>query len=202
MVSCYAVDTGEGVLLFDPLDVPAELRERANAGLADVDAVLLAERVPREREAERVRHRRAAAEVAAAVRGLEQVGEPRERHLLQLHGGGPERPHADVLVGRRRPGFDDCCRRNHASRHVSEVAPPGAAGEAAVGLRLQLAQDVGGGYAGPRERLVEPFAEPPRVERRGRANGLVECPPERLRELSYRRVELCARVVSGIHSSR
>ena len=31
MVSSYAVDTGEDVLLFDPLDVPAELRERANA---------------------------------------------------------------------------------------------------------------------------------------------------------------------------
>ena len=31
MVSCYAVDTGEGVLVFDPLDVPAELRERGNA---------------------------------------------------------------------------------------------------------------------------------------------------------------------------
>src|SRR2546428_13116388 len=28
-VSSYAVDTREGVLLFDPLDVPAELRERA-----------------------------------------------------------------------------------------------------------------------------------------------------------------------------
>ena len=32
MVSSYAVDTGEGdVLLFDPLDVPAELREHASA---------------------------------------------------------------------------------------------------------------------------------------------------------------------------
>jgi glyoxylase-like metal-dependent hydrolase (beta-lactamase superfamily II) len=31
MVSSYAVDTGEGVLLFDPLDVPAELRKRASA---------------------------------------------------------------------------------------------------------------------------------------------------------------------------
>jgi glyoxylase-like metal-dependent hydrolase (beta-lactamase superfamily II) len=31
MVSSYAVDTGEGVLLFDPLDVPTELRERASA---------------------------------------------------------------------------------------------------------------------------------------------------------------------------
>ena len=30
-VSSYAVDTGEHVLLFDPLDVPAELRERASA---------------------------------------------------------------------------------------------------------------------------------------------------------------------------
>jgi glyoxylase-like metal-dependent hydrolase (beta-lactamase superfamily II) len=31
MVSSYAVDTGEDVLLFDPLDVPAELRARATA---------------------------------------------------------------------------------------------------------------------------------------------------------------------------
>jgi glyoxylase-like metal-dependent hydrolase (beta-lactamase superfamily II) len=31
MVSSYAVDTEEGVLLFDPLDVPADLRERASA---------------------------------------------------------------------------------------------------------------------------------------------------------------------------
>jgi glyoxylase-like metal-dependent hydrolase (beta-lactamase superfamily II) len=31
MVSSYAVDTGEHVLLFDPVDVPAELRERATA---------------------------------------------------------------------------------------------------------------------------------------------------------------------------
>jgi glyoxylase-like metal-dependent hydrolase (beta-lactamase superfamily II) len=31
MVSSYAVDTAEGVLLLDPLDVPAELRERASA---------------------------------------------------------------------------------------------------------------------------------------------------------------------------
>ena len=31
MVSSYAVDTGEAVLLFDPLDVPGELRERASA---------------------------------------------------------------------------------------------------------------------------------------------------------------------------
>src|SRR5438067_1747611 len=31
MVSSYAVDTDEGILLFDPLDVPAELRERASA---------------------------------------------------------------------------------------------------------------------------------------------------------------------------
>jgi len=31
MVSCYAVDTGEDVLLFDPVGVPAELRERATA---------------------------------------------------------------------------------------------------------------------------------------------------------------------------
>jgi hypothetical protein len=31
MVSSYAVDTAEGVLLFDPVDVPAELRERASA---------------------------------------------------------------------------------------------------------------------------------------------------------------------------
>jgi glyoxylase-like metal-dependent hydrolase (beta-lactamase superfamily II) len=31
MVSSYAVDTGEDVLLFDPLDVPTELRERATA---------------------------------------------------------------------------------------------------------------------------------------------------------------------------
>jgi glyoxylase-like metal-dependent hydrolase (beta-lactamase superfamily II) len=31
LVSSYAVDTGAGVLLFDPLDVPAELRERATA---------------------------------------------------------------------------------------------------------------------------------------------------------------------------
>ena len=31
MVSSYAVDTEEAVLLFDPLDVPAELRERASA---------------------------------------------------------------------------------------------------------------------------------------------------------------------------
>ena len=30
MVSSYAVDTEAGVLLFDPLDVPAELRERAS----------------------------------------------------------------------------------------------------------------------------------------------------------------------------
>jgi glyoxylase-like metal-dependent hydrolase (beta-lactamase superfamily II) len=30
-VSSYAVDTGDGVLLFDPLGVPAELRERATA---------------------------------------------------------------------------------------------------------------------------------------------------------------------------
>ena len=31
MVSSYAVDTDDGLLLFDPLDVPAELRERATA---------------------------------------------------------------------------------------------------------------------------------------------------------------------------
>jgi glyoxylase-like metal-dependent hydrolase (beta-lactamase superfamily II) len=31
IVSSYAVDTDEAVLLFDPLDVPAELRERASA---------------------------------------------------------------------------------------------------------------------------------------------------------------------------
>ncbi len=31
MVSSYAVDTGESVLLFDPVDVPAELLERASA---------------------------------------------------------------------------------------------------------------------------------------------------------------------------
>jgi glyoxylase-like metal-dependent hydrolase (beta-lactamase superfamily II) len=31
MVSSYAVETGEAVLLFDPLDVPAVLRERATA---------------------------------------------------------------------------------------------------------------------------------------------------------------------------
>jgi len=31
MVSSYAVDTGEGVLLFDPVAVPAGLRERATA---------------------------------------------------------------------------------------------------------------------------------------------------------------------------
>jgi glyoxylase-like metal-dependent hydrolase (beta-lactamase superfamily II) len=31
IVSSYAVDIEEGVLLFDPLDVPAELRERASA---------------------------------------------------------------------------------------------------------------------------------------------------------------------------
>jgi glyoxylase-like metal-dependent hydrolase (beta-lactamase superfamily II) len=31
MVSSYAVDTGESVLLFDPVDVPAELVERATA---------------------------------------------------------------------------------------------------------------------------------------------------------------------------
>ena len=31
MVSSYAIDTGEQVLLFDPLDVPPELRERATA---------------------------------------------------------------------------------------------------------------------------------------------------------------------------
>ena len=31
LVSSYAVDTGEHVLLFDPLDVPTELRERATA---------------------------------------------------------------------------------------------------------------------------------------------------------------------------
>jgi glyoxylase-like metal-dependent hydrolase (beta-lactamase superfamily II) len=31
MVSSYAVDTGEDVLLFDPLEVPAELLERATA---------------------------------------------------------------------------------------------------------------------------------------------------------------------------
>lgn len=31
MVSSYAIDTGEALLLFDPLDVPAELRERATA---------------------------------------------------------------------------------------------------------------------------------------------------------------------------
>jgi len=31
MVSCYALDIGEGVLLFDPLEVPAELRKRATA---------------------------------------------------------------------------------------------------------------------------------------------------------------------------
>ncbi len=31
IVSCYAVDTGEHVLLFDPVDPPAELRERAGA---------------------------------------------------------------------------------------------------------------------------------------------------------------------------
>jgi glyoxylase-like metal-dependent hydrolase (beta-lactamase superfamily II) len=31
MVSSYAVDTGESLLLFDPLDVPAEILERASA---------------------------------------------------------------------------------------------------------------------------------------------------------------------------
>jgi hypothetical protein len=31
LVSSYAVDTGEAVVLFDPVDVPAELRERASA---------------------------------------------------------------------------------------------------------------------------------------------------------------------------
>jgi len=31
MVSSYAIETEEGVLLFDPVDVPAELRERAVA---------------------------------------------------------------------------------------------------------------------------------------------------------------------------
>jgi len=31
LVSSYAVDPGEEVVLFDPLDVPAELRERASA---------------------------------------------------------------------------------------------------------------------------------------------------------------------------
>jgi hypothetical protein len=31
MVSCYAIDTGADLLLFDPVDVPAELRERASA---------------------------------------------------------------------------------------------------------------------------------------------------------------------------
>jgi glyoxylase-like metal-dependent hydrolase (beta-lactamase superfamily II) len=31
LVSSYAVDTGEAVLLFDPVDVPAELLERATA---------------------------------------------------------------------------------------------------------------------------------------------------------------------------
>ena len=31
LVSSYAVDTGEGLVLFDPVDVPAELRERAVA---------------------------------------------------------------------------------------------------------------------------------------------------------------------------
>ena len=31
MVSSYAIDTGEDVLLFDPVEVPAELRERATA---------------------------------------------------------------------------------------------------------------------------------------------------------------------------
>lgn len=31
MVLSYGVDTGEDVLLFDPVDVPAELRDRASA---------------------------------------------------------------------------------------------------------------------------------------------------------------------------
>jgi hypothetical protein len=31
LVSSYAIDTGEGVLLFDPVEVPAELLERASA---------------------------------------------------------------------------------------------------------------------------------------------------------------------------
>ena len=31
MVSCYAIDSGADLLLFDPVDVPAELRERASA---------------------------------------------------------------------------------------------------------------------------------------------------------------------------
>src|SRR3954454_2768270 len=31
MVSSYCVDTGDAVLLFDPVDVPAELRQRATA---------------------------------------------------------------------------------------------------------------------------------------------------------------------------
>jgi hypothetical protein len=33
MVSSYAIDAGYGVLLFDPLAVPEELRERATAGV-------------------------------------------------------------------------------------------------------------------------------------------------------------------------
>ncbi len=44
MVSSYAVDTGEGILLFDPLDVSAELRERATAVVAHVSVAILATR--------------------------------------------------------------------------------------------------------------------------------------------------------------
>ena len=91
--------------------------------------------------ADGVRHRRARAEVARSGREAEQVGEPADRDLLELDAGRAERPHADVLIDGRRPGLDDRRSRQRAARDVAEVAPAGAAREAARRARLEVAED-------------------------------------------------------------
>ncbi len=173
--------------------VDGELGQRAHALLDQVHAVLAPEPVARDREADGVRHRRARAEVARRGRVAEQIGEPADRHLLELDTRGAERPHAGVLVDRRGPGLDDRRRRQRPARDVPEVAAAGSAGETARRARLEVAEDRLDRHAALRQRLGEARRELAPVDRDAGLRGWIQCGAEALGEVADGSVQLRCR---------
>ena len=139
-----------------------------------------------------VGHRRARAEVARRRRKPEQVGEPAERDLLELDGGRPERPHADVLVDCGRPRFDDRGGGERRAGDVAEVATAGRAGETAGAPLVELAEDALDGNPVLGKRLLEAGAQRRGVELRSRPRRRLEGGAEALGEIGDRSVEVAA----------
>ena len=170
--------------------VDADRAERSDARQVHVDSELFADPVARDCQADEIRARRAAREGRAAMRQLEEIGDPAEGRLLELRRRRCESPEARVLVDAHCPRLRDRAGREQTTGHVAEVPTAGRRCETWRHPVDELRENVCERHAVLGQGLGQPLAERPRIDVDARVRRRNEGRAEMLREPGERPLEI------------